>query len=366
MRNLVRAAALARYNLPSCHACSTGFAAEPPSEKPFSIFRPQAFKTLVDPDCSHCIDEAKRRASELRDNDRVLVWTRGYSEGGAIPYRFFLNRHRVISDSYGVFVYDSDAGFARGFAPSYEFSFHGWRNGVMVMQHKDGTLYSCLTGLAFDGPNKGTRLQPIPTLVSDWGQWLKHYPHAVTYAMLPNFQPLELPTETNEDSRKSRGPSDNRLAADELVLGIWTGKSAKAYPVSWIGMCGFAMDVVDGEPIALLWEPITKTAAAYRPVAHQPRKFRGPQPDAKGISPPDEGTLLPDGAKPLPPRNLTLRQAESSSGNQVIDKETGSRWDIAGRATEGELKSWTLTWIDSIQVKWFAWAAEHPDTDIKK
>src|SRR5438270_10289205 len=75
------------------------------------VARPDAFKTLVNPACSHCLDEAKRRAKELRPDDRVLAWTRGYSEGGAIPMRFFLNAHRVISDSYGVFVYDPDAGF---------------------------------------------------------------------------------------------------------------------------------------------------------------------------------------------------------------------------------------------------------------
>src|SRR5262245_14175224 len=100
------------------------------------LVKPDAFKTLVNPQCSHCRIEAKRRASELRDDDRVLCWIRGYSNGGAIPIRFFLNSYRVISDSYGVFVYDPDAGYARGFAPSYDFSFYGWRHGVMVMEHK--------------------------------------------------------------------------------------------------------------------------------------------------------------------------------------------------------------------------------------
>ena len=136
------------------------------ADVPPIIAKPDAYKTLVNPQCSHCKDEAKRRGTELKSGDRILCWIRGYSEGGAIPIRFFLNPYRVISDSYGVFVYDPDAGYARGFAPSYEFQFHGWRNGVMVMKHKDGTLYSCLTGLAFDGPKKGARLKPIPTLVS--------------------------------------------------------------------------------------------------------------------------------------------------------------------------------------------------------
>src|SRR5947209_13807212 len=121
-----------------------------PAAEPTLVVKPDAFKTLVNPNCSHCRDEAKRRANELRADDRVLCWTRGYSDGGAIPFRFFLNAYPVISDSYGVFVYDHDAGFARGFAPSYNFRFHGWRNGVMVMRHKDGTRYSCLTGVAFE------------------------------------------------------------------------------------------------------------------------------------------------------------------------------------------------------------------------
>src|SRR5437868_10989214 len=94
------------------------------AEEPKLIVKPEAFPTLVNPNCSHCLDEAKRRAGELRDDDPVLVWTRGYSDGGAIPIRFFLSQHRVISDSYGLFVYDPDAGFARGFSPSYNFVFH--------------------------------------------------------------------------------------------------------------------------------------------------------------------------------------------------------------------------------------------------
>src|SRR5206468_11595933 len=151
------------------------------ADEPPVVVKPGAFETLVNPACSHCRDEARRRGPELRPDDRVLAWTRGYSDGGAVPLRFFLAPYRVISDSYGVFVYDPDAGYARGYAPSYAFRFHGWRNGVMVMKHEDGTLYSCLTGVAFEGPRKGTRLQTIPTLVSDWGFWLEKYPQAVAY-----------------------------------------------------------------------------------------------------------------------------------------------------------------------------------------
>src|SRR6266568_1535278 len=93
--------------------------------KPVLVVKPDAFQTLVNPKCSHCRDEAKRRAGDLRDNDRVLCWIRGKYDGGAIPIRFFLNPYRVISDTYGTFVYDPDAGYARAFPASLDYRRHG-------------------------------------------------------------------------------------------------------------------------------------------------------------------------------------------------------------------------------------------------
>jgi hypothetical protein len=339
------------------------FGDEPPPQ-PNVLAMPDAFKTLVNPQCSHCRDEAKRRAGELKSDDRILAWTRGYSEGGAIPIRFFLAPYRVISDSYGVFVYDPDAGFARGYAPSYEFSFYGWRDGVMVMKHKDGTLFSTLSGVAFEGPRKGARLQPIPTLVSDWGVWLNRYPGAVAYHMFDKYQPIKLPTTVNADSLKTRGKTDPRLETDRSVLGVWTGKSARAYPIDGLNRVGLIAEEIDGQPIVVLWEPSTQTASAYRPIASQPRKFLGPRPDASGVSPPDAGTLLPPGAKPLSSRSLSLHTAPGAAGGPFEDTQTKSKWDVAGRCVEGELKGWTLEWVDSVQVKWFAWSSEYPQTSI--
>jgi hypothetical protein len=63
-------------------------AAEPADEAgPKTFYRPEMFETLVDPDCSHCVDEARRAAGALREDDRVLAWIRGEYNGGAIPYR---------------------------------------------------------------------------------------------------------------------------------------------------------------------------------------------------------------------------------------------------------------------------------------
>jgi RNA polymerase sigma factor (sigma-70 family) len=303
------------------------------------IASPEAFAPLVKPDCSHCRVEAQRRAAELRDEDRALCWIRGDFDGGVIPLRFFLNTHRVISDKYGVFVYDPDAGYARGFAPSLEFRFHGWRNGIMVMRRQDGTLYSCLSGVAFEGPGKGHRLQPVPTLVGAWGFWLQHYPDTLAYRMDPQFQPVELPATVHKDSCHSRARPDRRLPVSAPVLGVVEGTHARAYPLDLVAAAGVLRDTVEGQRRVLLWDPATRTAVAYRPVASRR-------------------------TDPAPARPVTIEPAPKGAAAPFIDRETGSHWDIAGRAVDGDLKGWTLDWLDGVQVKWFAWAQELPQTSI--
>lgn len=332
MRWLIFAVVL---NLPSAM-----FSAEP---APIHLLnKPDAFETLVNPPCSHCRIEAQRRSKELREDDRVLCWIRGYSDGGAIPFRFFLNTYPVISDSYGVFVYDRDAGFARGFAPSFDFKFQGWRNGVMVIKHKDGTLYSALTGKAFEGPNAGAKLTPVPTLVSHWGDWLERYPDTVAYHMFDKYQPTELSTDELSASRQTRGRNDPRLPEDELVLGVASGERARAYRITELSKSGIIDERVDNQNRVVLWNGPTQTAAAYLSIAH----------------PPDNA------ANAQVTRPVTLRLGANGPKAPFVDKETNSQWDIAGRAVNGELKGWTLQWLDGTQVKWFAWAAEYPKTTI--
>jgi hypothetical protein len=322
-----------------CLAATAAWASDPQKDPPV-VAKPNAFETLIHPNCSHCVVEANRRKDELRSDDRVLCWiqvqTDGYINDGAIPLRFFLNTYRILDDGWGLFVHDPDAGFARGFAPGGgPWRFQGWRNGVMVIKSPDGTLYSGLTGVAFAGPRKGQRLQPQPTLVTDWGFWRKRYPQAVAFTMYDKYKPVDLPTEVNEDSRKSRGPVDGRLPTDTMVLGVWDGKHARAYALEALAKAGVVHETVEGQPRLVLWFGPTKTAAAYR----QPFGTSGVKGDAGWV--------------------FSVDPKEESA--PFIDKRLGMHWDITGRAIRGGPR---LAWMDSIQVKWFAWAAEYPETSI--
>jgi hypothetical protein len=322
-------------------AAGTALAAGP-GQGPTLVVKPEAFKSLDHPDCSHCVVEADRRKVELRDDDRVLCWRQifenGYTNDGAIPLRFFLNKpYRILNDGWGVFVYDPDAGYARGFRPEGVFRFHGWRNGVMVMKGQDGSLYSCLTGKAFQGPRFGHRLEPRTTLVTDWGFWHKRYPQALAFTMFDKYKPVELPTAVNEDSRKSRGPADGRLPADTMVLGVWDGQHARAYPLDVLKKAGVLYDTFKGKPRVVFWYGPTRTAAAYQPAVFVHGRSEG---------------YIGEGIFSVDPKG---------GAAPFVDRRTGGHWDITGRGLGGGPM---LAWMDSVQVKWFAWAAEYPETSI--
>jgi len=303
------------------------------------VFKPDMFETLINPACSQCVDEASRKARELRDDDRVLSWIRGKYDGGAIPYRWFLVPYRVISDTYGVFVYDADAGFVRGYPASLDYRFHGWRNGVMVMKHADGTLFDCLTGLAFDGHRKGARLVPIPTIESDWGPWLKANPGTVAYAMVAKFQPRSAPQSLLPESRKTRPDPDPRLDAEERVFGLAEAESgaSRAWPLKTFGEGPEARVIpLGGKKAVILWDGHTRTASAYVLETEEPS-----------------------------PQAVTLVVDSSNLESPWVDRETGSRWSIVGRAVSGPRKGQTLKWLPGVMVKWYAWAAEYPKTSLE-
>jgi hypothetical protein len=158
--------------------------------------------------------------------------------------------------------------------------------------------------------------------------------------MFEKHQPLELPTQVHHDSCSSRGPLDKRLASTSPVLGVVEGTNARAYPLARLSHSGLLRDKVNGRPRLILWYGPTRTAVAYRPVASPPVN------DARA------------------PVSVTIELDRSEAAAPFRDRETGSRWDITGRAVKGDLKGWTLSWLDGVQVKWFAWAAEYPDTSI--
>jgi hypothetical protein len=308
-------------------------AAEDTEPKRKLIIKPGLYTPLREPPCSYCSTE--HRKGFVRDNDLVLAWIRGVHNGGAIPVRHFLAGPRVINDTYGLFFYDPDGGYVAAYKKDYGYTFHGWRGGVMVAQGPDGTLWSALTGIAFEGPQTGKRLSRLPSLTTNWGYWRMLHPESTAYNLFDGkkYRVTELPVGVSQEARISIGSVDPRLKEDGPVLGVELRAGVKAFPLDPRVERACFTDEVAGQPIAVFWYAPTGSATAFEPTV--------------------------DG------RRLTFyADAASPETAPFKDKETGTRWTIAGRAVDGPLRGKELSWIPGIKCRWYAWSNEHPHTAL--
>jgi len=297
------------------------------------IARPGLFQPLTEPPCSYV--STQNRKGMVRDDDRVLAWVRGDHNGGAIPLRHFLAGPRIINDTYGLFFYDPDGGYVSAFAKDYGYEFHGWRRGVMVARGRDGSLWSALSGIAFDGPQRGKRLKRQPSFLTEWGYWLMLHPESTAYDLFDGkkYEVVELPTEMHPDAKASMGQVDGRRPPLSTVIGVEAGGESRAYPADPKVERACVDDVLGGESITAFWYGVTRSGIAYS------RRL--------------EGQTLSFYADEISPETAPFK-----------DRETGTRWSLAGRGIDGPLRGKELTWVDSVQCRWYAWAAEHPATAL--
>jgi hypothetical protein len=91
-----------------------------------------------------------------------------------------------------------------------------------------------------------------------------------------------------------------------------------------------------GQEAVLLWDGRTHTASVYAPETEGPKS-----------------------------EPVTLAVETSDADSPWVDRETGSRWSVLGRAVSGSRKGQTLRWLPGVMVKWYAWAASYPKTSLK-
>jgi Protein of unknown function (DUF3179) len=297
------------------------------------LFKPGLYHSLTEPPCSYC--STQNRKGLVPPDERVIAWVRGAHNGGAIPIREFLAAPRVINDTYGLFFYDPDGGYVSAFKKDYGYEFQGWRGGVMVVKDREGTLWSALSGRALDGPKKGRQLERLPSMVTTWGHWLMLHPESTAYDLYDGkkYKMAELPTDLSEGARETMGKPDSRLPALSPVLGVQVGEEVRAFPLDDKTDRACFLDKIHQKPVAVFWYGPTRSAIAFgRQVGDRVLTFFA-------------DTVSPETAP-------------------FKDKETGSRWTLAGRAVDGPLRGRELEGLNSVQCRWYAWANDFPETGI--
>ena len=141
-----------------------------------------------------------------------------------------------------------------------------------------------------------------------------------------------------------KGRRDDRLPAMERVAAVRIGAETVAYPFSRLREARVANDVVAGRAIAVFWAPGTASAL------DRERLGDGRDVGATGVF-----------ARDVAGRRLTFAPVPAGG---FRDRETGSTWDLAGRAVAGPLRGTRLTALPAGDYFWFAWAVFRPETRV--
>ena len=112
------------------------------------------------------------------------------------------------------------------------------------------------------------------------------------------------------------------------------GDVFKAYPFSNLGELAVLNDEINGEPVLILFDSKSQIASALsRRVGENILKFEQTT---------EDGEVL------------------------IRDENTGSVWDLEGRATSDGMGGTKLEKLKYHNAFWFAWADFHPDTLVYK
>jgi hypothetical protein len=116
-----------------------------------------------------------------------------------------------------------------------------------------------------------------------------------------------------------------------------------AYPLPVLREQKIIQDERGGQPLVIFFEEGTASALGAAAIAEARDVGAGAV-----FDPTVEGDVL------------TFRR----EGDEIVDEQTGSVWNILGQAVEGELAGAELEPIVHGNHFWFAWAAFKPDTII--
>ncbi|NJN97595.1 MAG: DUF3179 domain-containing protein [Anaerolineales bacterium] len=220
------------------------------------------------------------------------------------------------------------------------------RNSDLIMwDNKTLSWWQQFTGEAIVGDLTGTQLELIPAQLVAWKDFKAAYPNGVVLsnAGRPYGQNPYVGYDSSPQPFLFSDTPDPRLPATERVLGIFSGKSAAAYPLAVIAEQGVIEDTFEGAKIVIFYEPGQVSALDKGEIAES-REVGS----AAMFSPEVAGRALTFGHK----------------DGVITDNETGSEWDVFGRAIKGELAGEQLEPVLSHVHFWFAWAAFRPDTTV--
>ena len=195
-----------------------------------------------------------------------------------------------------------------------------------MRDRQTNTLWAQFDGTTLSpGPLAGERLRIVPMPMMTWSSWLAIHPNTLVADVNTPFQRQYGAIRTGA----------GRMSSDTLVVGVEVRGEFGAFPLVELEREGGVVNTsVGGRAVAVVYDRDIGTGVTfYREVDGRTLTF-----ESRG--PADDGPAL-----------------------RLTDVETGSDWDVAGRAIQGPLKGKSLRVVTSFVTEWYAWVRYHPETE---
>jgi hypothetical protein len=199
----------------------------------------------------------------------------------------------------------------------------------------------------------GHQLEFVPARILAFADWRADHPDGLVLSQdtgheRPYGENPYVGFDTSERPFLFTGELDERLPATARVLGIARAADIVAFPYETVsadavGDWAVVVERVAGQPVAVFWKAGTSSALDTERIVsgRDVGAIAAYRPEVEGRTLAFEATL--DG---------------------IVDRETGSVWNILGRAVAGPLEGEQLLPELAIDSFWFDWAAFHPETRI--
>ena len=208
-----------------------------------------------------------------------------------------------------------------------------WRNNLVMQDKESGTLWSHITGEAFDGPMRGEVLETIPSVQTTWGQWVREHPDTKV------LRKEEAVTGSRYE-RYFRDPERAGMLRVEWLRERLPGKSM----VYGITRGPFSLALTEDK---LASDPLLNVRVGR---------------DSVVVHLGDDGGVRAFVSRADTTEFRFLLPVETGA---IMDAETNSTWDLKeGVSTAGRLKGTRLNEVKILPAFWFAWSSFYPRAEV--
>jgi hypothetical protein len=285
----------------------------------------------------------------------ISVWL--YHEARAYPLTL-MGKHEIVNDQIGEMaiavtycplcnspiVYEREVG---GMILRMGVSGNLYGNNFIMYDDLTESWWHQFTGVALVGDFTGTILEIVPSQVVGFASFYQHYPDGfvlVGDVKYPNRDDTMNPYVHYDESESpllSNGNYDPRLNPLERVLAAVVKDTPVAYPFEILEVVGVVNDVIQDYPIVVFWQPGVASALDGATIE-----------DSRDVG---QAALF---GRQVDGQILSFRYEKG----EIFDNETGSEWNIFGKAVAGELKDTQLERYTCFSYFWFAWSESYPET----